>query len=280
MSKVVLVTGATGRIGQRLEPALLAEGHAVRALVRSSDRAVHLRESGADAVVGDLTDTGSIAIAVDGVSSVIHLAAAYGGGDQSLDDINVAASRVLAIAAIGGGVRSLVLASTSLVYGPGRGRAAREDDPTCPMVDNHYAVSKVREEVSLLELHHNRGLPLRIVRLAFVYGGGDPHLAEATTWARRWPADRRLHMLHHDDACQALVAAWVAPGIDGLVVNAADDQPIAAAELCRLLGAPPPAASGPADPWETVVDTERMRNVLGVHLRHPSVYYAQEADAL
>src|SRR5437660_1549779 len=49
----VFVVGATGVLGRALVPLLLARGHAVRALVRSPERARPLVEAGADVVPGD-----------------------------------------------------------------------------------------------------------------------------------------------------------------------------------------------------------------------------------
>jgi uncharacterized protein YbjT (DUF2867 family) len=67
----VLVTGATGYIGQRLIPALLARGHAVRALARtvSRDRV----PAGADVVVGDALDSASVTAAARAGDTLVHL---------------------------------------------------------------------------------------------------------------------------------------------------------------------------------------------------------------
>ncbi|MFD0742253.1 hypothetical protein ACFQ1L_10720 [Phytohabitans flavus] len=65
-------------------------------------------------------------------------------------------------------------------------------------------MGKAAAEVELLRLHRERGLPVRIARLAFVYGDGDPHLAESLAWARRWASHQRLHLVHHADVAQAL----------------------------------------------------------------------------
>ncbi len=66
----VLVTGASGFVGSHLVPALLAEGHTVRALSRSPQ--ADPRE-GVTAVHGDVTDLGSLAGAFEGIDAVVHL---------------------------------------------------------------------------------------------------------------------------------------------------------------------------------------------------------------
>jgi nucleoside-diphosphate-sugar epimerase len=71
-------------------------------------------------------------------------------------------------------------------------------------------------------------------------------------WAGTWPADKRLHLVHHADVGQALIRALRTNGIDGMTFNAADDAPLTAAELHELNGEPLPrdAATRPLDdPW-------------------------------
>ena len=71
LPRPVLVTGATGYIGQRLIPALLARGHAVRALARigSRDRV----PAGAEMVVGDALDPASVTAAARAGDTLVHL---------------------------------------------------------------------------------------------------------------------------------------------------------------------------------------------------------------
>ena len=68
--KRALVTGATGFIGYHLAKRLLAEGVAVKCLVRSPSRLAELSESGVTLVRGDLLDTSSLNEAVQGVDVV------------------------------------------------------------------------------------------------------------------------------------------------------------------------------------------------------------------
>jgi nucleoside-diphosphate-sugar epimerase len=266
----ILVTGATGRVGSRFVRRLVAEGERVRVLVRSG------AVDGAEAVVGDLREPDDRRRALDGVDAVVHLAAAFRGvPDAEAVAVNHEATVALAREA---GTRRFVYAGTNLVYGPGRGRPARESDAPAPT--GAYPESKAAAEEALRRLD---GLGLRIVRLAFVYGEGDPHLAESLRWAASWPAHQRLHLVHHADVAQGLLRALRTEGIDGATFNIADDAPVTAAELHALNGVPLPdgAADRPlADPWAGIVDTGAARRALGLRPIYPTVYTARDAGAL
>ena len=74
----VFVTGATGLLGGNLVRALRAEGHSVRALVRSKEKAQrHLADTGAELVVGDMEDVPGFAGALDGAEVLFHTAAYF-----------------------------------------------------------------------------------------------------------------------------------------------------------------------------------------------------------
>ena len=79
----ILVTGASGRIGSRLVPRLLAHGDTVRVLVRNQEQAQSFEKLGAQTVIGDLLRTETLAQATAGVEAVVHLAAFFRGASQS-----------------------------------------------------------------------------------------------------------------------------------------------------------------------------------------------------
>src|SRR5690349_197310 len=68
----VLVAGATGNIGKEVTAALLARGAAVRALVRSPERA-ELLPRGVEAVIGDLRDVRAVETALTGVTAALYV---------------------------------------------------------------------------------------------------------------------------------------------------------------------------------------------------------------
>ncbi|AKQ66020.1 Oxidoreductase [Myxococcus hansupus] len=78
---LILVTGATGKVGRHLVQQLVAAGHRVRALSRSPARANLPPE--VEVLQGDLADVGSLARAFEGVSAV-HLITLGGDNGESL----------------------------------------------------------------------------------------------------------------------------------------------------------------------------------------------------
>jgi uncharacterized protein YbjT (DUF2867 family) len=73
---VLLLTGATGRVGSALLPRLTARGEAVRCLVRDPRRLGPARVR-VQIALGDLADPASFRHALRGVSTVVHLAGAW-----------------------------------------------------------------------------------------------------------------------------------------------------------------------------------------------------------
>jgi uncharacterized protein YbjT (DUF2867 family) len=78
-SKLVLVTGASGKQGGAAVKALLTGGHRVRALTRNtaSPAANQLRQQGVEIAVGDLTDHGSLVRAARGAGAVYAVTTPY-----------------------------------------------------------------------------------------------------------------------------------------------------------------------------------------------------------
>src|SRR6201998_4185199 len=83
-SKLVLVTGATGKQGGAVVEALLSRGHQVRALTRNSvsPAAKRLREHGVEIAVGDFTDHDSLVRAARGTDAVYAMSTPYEQGAE------------------------------------------------------------------------------------------------------------------------------------------------------------------------------------------------------
>jgi nucleoside-diphosphate-sugar epimerase len=273
-----LITGVSGTVGSRFARRMLDRHEPFRVLVRTEEQAARWWDAGVDVLVGDLRDAGVAERAVERASAVVHIAAAFRGvPDAEAWAVNRDATIALAEAAAKEGVGRFVFASTTLTYGPGRGRPHLEDDELRP--SGAYPESKREAELALRAMPD---LGLRIVRLAFVYGEGDPHLKNSLRWASTWPAHQRLHLVHHADASQGLALALRTEGVDGGVYNIADDAPVTAWELHAVNGERYPVANDQelADPWAGIASTARARRELGYRPIYPTLYTAVEAGAL
>jgi len=83
----VLVVGATGSIGTFVVEEALRQGHAVRALVRTPEKA-HKIPREALAVIGDVTRPDTLAGAVDGVDAVVFTLGSDGAGKEGAENID------------------------------------------------------------------------------------------------------------------------------------------------------------------------------------------------
>ncbi len=140
--KRILLTGAAGVIGQTIAPALIARGHAVRGFDRNPMPELP------DAVVADLTDRPAIDRAMEGIDTLLHLAAFPNDADfmGKLLEPNVIGLHHVVESAILAGVKRIVLASTVQVV---VGKPAGHEGPAGTDVHwpiNHYALTKLWAE--------------------------------------------------------------------------------------------------------------------------------------
>lgn len=135
MSEAVLITGGAGFIGRHLTRALLARGHRVRILDSLIDQ-VHGKQPSREVVdadaelqIGDVRDGAAVARALQGIDSVVHLAAEVGVGQSmyAIDhyvSVNDHGTAVLFQNLIDRPVRRVVVASSMSIYGEGLYRDA------------------------------------------------------------------------------------------------------------------------------------------------------------
>lgn len=267
----ILVTGATGKVGSRLVRRLADRGHHVRALVRDPGRADAPRGRDVEVVRGDLLDVASLAAAVRDVDAVVHCAAFFRGATpEEAHAVNDVGTQHLAAAARAASVRRFVFMSTGLVYGAAGGRAAREDDPCTPAPG--YPASKHAAERALSAVD---GVDVRVLRLPFVYGDGDPHIEEAVPMMRGFSPTQRMSIAHHADVAQAVVRVLDAASPSYRIYNVADDEAPDLATLFASVGAPPPDGSAEAGrAFEIVLDSRRIREDLGFRPQYPRLHDA------
>jgi uncharacterized protein YbjT (DUF2867 family) len=195
----VLVTGATGYIGGRLVPRLLAEGHSVRALTRSAGRLRDVPWAGSVRVVeGDVLGGEGLEAALAGVDVAYYLVHSIGEGEE-FEETDRRAARAFADAARTAGVGRLV-------YLGGLSSATEELSP-------HL---KSRAEVGQLLL--DSGVPTVVLQAAVILGSGSASFEMLRYLTERLPAmitpkwvNSRIQPIAVRDVLRYLVAAATLP---------------------------------------------------------------------
>lgn len=170
-----LVTGGAGFIGSHLVQALLERGDTVRVLDNfSTGRPGNLPHSEQLEIhQADLRDPSALAKAVHNVDFVFHLAA-FISVPLSMTDpetcfaVNVNGTIALFEAARRAGVKKVVIASSTAVYGDTRIFPTGEDAPLDPL--SPYALSKQVTELYARLYTQSLGLPVIALRYFNVYG--------------------------------------------------------------------------------------------------------------
>ncbi|HUT74988.1 MAG TPA: SDR family oxidoreductase [Armatimonadota bacterium] len=285
-----LVTGGAGFIGSAIVEELIARGHEVRVLDNFSTG----KHDNLDAVrgairmlEGDLRDPVTVRLACSDVDYVLHQAALASVARSLVDpvttaEVNLNGTLNVLMAARDAGVRRVVFAGSSSVYGDNPQLPKREDAEPRPL--SPYAVSKLAGEHYCRVFHRLYGLQTVVLRYFNVYG---PRQRPDSQYAAVIPkfADALLHgqrpVIHGDGAqsrdftyvanvVQANLLACEAPQAPGGVFNIACGSRVNLLQLLDLLRAhtgngiaPEHAASRPGDVLHSVADISRAASLLG-----------------
>ena len=160
---MIVITGATGHIGNVLVRELIARGQVVRALVLPADDLRPISGLNADITYGDVTNLQSLTSAFDGADLVFHLAGIVTimpSMKKMLERVNVGGMRNVVEACRASGVRRLVYTSSvHAIAEPPRGTVIDESQPFDPdRVLGDYARSKARATLFLLDEVRKGGL--------------------------------------------------------------------------------------------------------------------------
>ncbi len=204
---LVLVTGATGYVGGRLVPHLLARGHRVRCLVRDAARLAGREWSAAvETTTGDVLRPETLPAALDGVEAAYYLVHSMARG-EGFHERDMAAARAFGRAAAAAGVKRIV-------YLGGLG------DPASDL--SHHLRSRQETGAALREA----GVPVTEFRAAVVVGSGSISFEMIRHLTERLPAMvcpqwvyTRVQPIAVDDLLRYLVAALEVPASAGRIVE-------------------------------------------------------------
>jgi nucleoside-diphosphate-sugar epimerase len=208
----LLITGANGFLGREIVRQMICSGLHVRA----TDKQDKSFFPDIDYSPADIVDSASFVSVVQSVDCVIHAAGLAHIFDKNkaakalFKSVNEIGAANVAQVAADAGVRYFVLISSVSVYGGNRNGGA-EDSGCYPQ--GPYAESKYQAEQRAIEIAKASGMALTILRLATLFGEGDPgNVARLMRTINRgrfiWIGNgsNRKSLLHREDAARACLA--------------------------------------------------------------------------
>ncbi len=215
-----LVTGANGFLGSAVVRALLAEGTAVRALVRRGSDRRNLAGLDVSVANGDVTDPQSLRRAAAGCAAVFHVAADYRlwvADPEAMYRVNVNGSLNVLEAAASAGAARMVYTSSVAVLGLNHDRSPADEETPVTLEDmvGHYKRSKFLAEQAVRKRAAELEFPVVTVNPSTPIGPRDIKptptgriLLDAA--AGRMPAfvDTGLNLVHVDDVALGHCAAF------------------------------------------------------------------------
>jgi uncharacterized protein YbjT (DUF2867 family) len=165
----VFLTGATGFVGGHMLRRLLAEGHSVRALVRSPDKAEPLAVDGVELVPGDVVEGCGLDDGLKGCDAVIHLVGIiFENSKATFEQVHHLGTRNVVEAARRNGIRRFIQMSALGVRVNG----------VAP-----YQTTKWKAE----EAVRQSGIPFCIFRPSVIFGRGDGFVTQMLDVMRKVP---------------------------------------------------------------------------------------------
>ena len=236
----VLVTGATGFIGQALCRSLSASGRSVRAATRNAGASTTI-------AVGDIGAATEWSPALIGIECVVHLAgwahvAAQDDALAAARRVNVAGTRGLAAAAAANGVRRLLFLSSVKVNGEATDAAPFVESDS-PRPEDAYGVTKWEAEQALWQVAAHSRMEVVVLRAPLVYGAGvkGNFLRLMNLIARGVPLPlasvrNRRSLLYLGNLIDAIDSCLEAPRAAGRTYFVSDGEDVSTPVLARALG--------------------------------------------
>ncbi|OBG34821.1 sugar epimerase family protein [Mycobacterium sp. E3198] len=256
----IAVTGASGVLGRGLAARLLTQGHHVVGIAR---RRPESWPSAAEFVAADIRDAAAVERAIGGADVIAHCAWA-----RNSEQVNIGGTRNVLQAIAATGARRIVFPSSAHVYGAAGAPLAETDAPKTQFADGLH-------QARVEELLAGADAESVTIRCALIVGRG------VDNWVRRALAlpvfpneapDRRVQLVHLDDALRLLTRAVVDAEIPSGPVNLAAPGAPTFRDIATALGrrivplrGPRPASFGELKlVWSApLMDTSRLRDEWG-----------------
>lgn len=242
MYKTVLVTGVNGFLGSEIVNRLLTAGYSVRA----TGQEPCCSHSDVEYIQADITQAAQLSPIASRIAAVIHtagLAHVFHRSEALADrfsQINELGAENVARAAALAGVEHFILISSVSVYGPSTQGLCTEENRCRP--EGAYALSKLNAEKRVAALAQETGMAVTILRLATLYGEGDP--GNVGRLMRRldrgrflWIGDggNRKSLLYRGDAARSCLAVLNKPTASGVATYNVSAPPCTMREIVEIL---------------------------------------------
>ncbi|MEO0984960.1 MAG: NAD(P)-dependent oxidoreductase [Cyanobacteria bacterium J06639_14] len=234
----LFITGASGFLGQYVVAAALRAGHEVQAVIRPTTDETrlawhqHLRVKFARL---DLRQSRGISEALEGVDTVLHLAATKGGDFYDRFAGTVIGTENLLNAIVNRNVKRLVAISTFSVYDYLKMSPYSLLDESAPIEEapenrDGYAQTKLIQEEMIRAFERESGISVTIIRPGMIYGREClwHALLGAELGENRWLRIGRrspMPMTYVENCAEAIVLAASCPEATGQTINIVDDNP-------------------------------------------------------
>ncbi|MFA5147239.1 MAG: SDR family oxidoreductase [Candidatus Omnitrophota bacterium] len=284
-----LVTGGAGFIGSNIVEELVRRGAEVAVLdnfITGKRENLAPFSGRIELIEGDIRDGKALAVALKGVDFVIHQAALRSVPKSvddpfSTNDINITGTLKLLASAKSAGVKRLVYASSSSVYGDVRKFPQRESDVTSPI--SPYGVSKLAAECYCVTFARTFGLETVSLRYFNVFGPRQNpeskysavipaflfNMVKGESPVVEWDGRQARDFTYVGNVVKANLKACVTPGISGEVFNVACGTSKSVIDIVRALNKilktdvkPRYAPKRSGDVRKTYADTAKMKRLL------------------
>lgn len=242
----VLLTGATGFVGQRLRQCLQNDSSYV---LRSAVRQTTFDTKDAEVVVGDINATTNWQMALTDCKVVIHTAARVHILNEVASDplkefrrVNVDGTLNLARQAASKGVQRFIFISSIKVNGEATTTNSFSADDS-PAPEDAYAISKHEAEQGLQIIASETGMEIVIIRPPLVYGAGvKGNFQTMMNWLKRgWPLplgaiNNKRSFVALDNLIDLIITCINHPNAANQIFLVSDDDDLSTTELLKKMG--------------------------------------------
>jgi nucleoside-diphosphate-sugar epimerase len=295
-SAPILVTGASGFIGQKCVESLVAQNHNVRAFVLPHEDVSNIFDDSVEVIRGDISIQEDVQRAAANISGAIHLAAVVGdfGTDELHQKITVEGTRFL-LEAAAPSCRVVVISSIVYYGNHLKTHTCFEQTPPGEPVGVYSRAKQAQEQVAWAKIES--GANISIVRPANVYGpNSGPWVNEICEHLKLGTpslvngGNTNAGLVYVDNVVDIILAAFFQDAAKGRAYNACDELDVTWRDyfsaLANIIGAPKPrsipawAARKGATLFEAVWRKAKLKsrpplthealNLIGSHHRIPT----------